>query len=39
MLGHLVLGRYSADAEEKHRYPREQGWMTRIIRSLLRKRG
>jgi hypothetical protein len=39
MLGHLVLGRYGRDTEEKLPAARETGWMTRVIRSLLRKRG
>jgi hypothetical protein len=38
MLGHLVLGRYAADNEQKSPAAREIGWMTRVIRSLFRKR-
>jgi len=38
MLGHLILGRYSADNEPKAPARRETGWMTRVIRSLFRKR-
>jgi hypothetical protein len=37
MLGHLVLGRYSSDAESKSPNSRENGWMTRVIRSFFRK--
>jgi hypothetical protein len=38
MLGHLVLGRYSADGETRGPIVHEPGWMTRVIRSLFRKR-
>lgn len=38
MLGHLVLGRYSSDSESKSAASREDGWMTRVIRSFFRKR-
>ena len=37
MLGHLVVGRYSSDTESKSP-SRENGWMTRVIRSFFRKR-
>jgi hypothetical protein len=39
MLGHLVLGRYGNDTEQKSPATRETGWMTRVIRSFFRKRG
>ena len=38
MLGHLVLGRYSSDKEFTSPASREDGWMTRVIRSFFRKR-
>lgn len=38
MLGHLVLGRYSSDTEPKFPQNRESGWVSRVIRSIFRKR-
>jgi len=38
MLGHLVLGRYGSAPQTQPAAPREPGWMTRVIRALLRKR-
>jgi len=38
MLGHLVLGRYNPDTESKSATGRDNGWMTRVIRSFFRKR-
>ena len=39
MMGHLVLGRYNTDSEQKAPATRETGWMTKVFRSLFRKRG
>jgi len=38
MLGHLVLGRYNSDGESKTLAAREAGWMSRVFRSIFRKR-
>jgi len=39
MMGHLVLGRYGMDNEQRTPVTRETGWMTKVFRSLFRKRG
>ncbi len=36
MLGHLVVGRFAAD--EHATVSRQDGWMTRLFRSIFRKR-